>query len=102
MIVEPDVMKKILRGRGVDQHKLLLVYDAGQLLDAVRVYWSLEVYGFLIIKLLSPGYDYWLNNNFPGAQEIPTVIPSKYIPTINHQRIASKSTAKRFCYDATA
>lgn len=90
MIVEPDVMQKILRERGIDRNKLVVVYDAGQLIDAARVFWTLEVYGLAQVKILSPGYESWINAELPVTQNIPTVTPSQYITTINHQRIASK------------
>ena len=89
-IVEPDVMQKILRERGIDQQNTIIVYDDGQLVDAARVFWALEVYGLTKVRILSSGYDTWVENQYPVTQDEPKVNQSKYIPTINHQRIASK------------
>lgn len=93
-IVEPMAMQALLRARGIDQDKLIVVYDAGQLLDAARVFWVLEVYGLNQVRLLSPGYAAWVKRQFAVTKEVPTPTPSQYIPTINHKRIASKFTTQ--------
>ncbi len=90
LIVEPDIMQTLLRERGIDKSKLVVIYDSGQLIDAARVFWTLEVYGLTEIKILSPGYDAWIADHYPSAQEIPDPALSHYVATINQQRIASK------------
>ena len=92
-IVEPDVMQGLLRERGINNNNTIIVYDAGQIIDAARVFWALEVYG-LNVKILTSGYDYWIKNNYPISKTSPTVSPSKYVPKINHHRIASKFTTQ--------
>lgn len=94
MVVEPDVMTSLLRERGIDTHKLVVVYDGGQLLDAARVFWTLEVYGLQKVKILNPGYEAWVNKQYPVTAQIPEVVPSQYKPTVNHQRVASKFTTQ--------
>lgn len=88
-IVEPDIMQALLRERGINNSKQVLVYDAGQLIDATRLFWALEVYG-LNVKVLSSGYDYWLMNGFPTTRAVPEAGTSDYVVNINHKRIASK------------
>lgn len=89
-IVDPVIMQKLLRERGLDNGKQLVVYDSGQLLNAARVLWVLEVYGLKNVKILSPGYATWVKQGFPVNGHIPKVNKSKYVITIDHRRIASK------------
>jgi len=89
-IVEADIMQDLLRKRGINYDKLIVIYDAGQLIDAARVFWTLETYGLSSVRVLSSGYDNWVRNNYPVTAEIPDVKPSDYVVSIDHRRIASK------------
>jgi len=89
-IVEPDIMQRLLRERGIDYGKTILVYDAGQLMDASRVFWALEVYGLKNVKILNSGFKHWDSKNYPISAEVPAIKPSNYVVSIDHRRIASK------------
>lgn len=89
-IVDPDTMASLLRERGIDNRKQIIVYDAGQLVDAARVFWALEVYGLERVKVLSPGYEAWEKLDFPVSVKVPKVTPSRYLPSVDHRRIATK------------
>jgi len=93
-VVNANVMQQILRERGIDYGKTIVVYDAGQLVDASRVFWALEVYGLMDVKILNSGFDYWLSKHFPVSLEVPSVKPSQYVASIDHRRIASKFTTQ--------
>lgn len=89
-IVEPDVMQQILQQRGIDNNKKIVVYDGGEMFDASRVFWALEVYGIKDVKVLTPGYQYWLAKNYQVSSDKPTLTPGSYVPSIDHRKIASK------------
>lgn len=89
-IEQPDNMQKLLRERGIDIDSQVLVYDDGSLVDAARLFWTLEVYGLPKVKVLDHGFDYWLRQGYPVTTETPQVAASQYISTINHNRLASK------------
>jgi len=89
-IVESDVMQQLLRERGVDYDKSIVIYDGGQIQDAARVFWALEVYGLNDVKILSHGFDDWERRHYPVSSAISKVAPSNYIVSVNHRRIASK------------
>lgn len=93
-IVEPDVMQGILQQRGIDNSKTIVVYDNGGIFDASRVFWALEVYGLTRVKVLTPGYQYWSSRKYPVTAEQPKLTPSKYVPSIDHRKIASKFTTQ--------
>ena len=89
-IVEADVMQRILRERGIDYGKTIVVYDGGLLVDAARVFWALEVYGLKKVKLMNTGFGYWVQKNYPVTTDIPEIRQSNYIASVDHRRIASK------------
>lgn len=89
-IIEPNRIQIILRNLGVDVETPIVVYDDGALVDAARLFWTLEVYGFKKVKILSAGYDYWLEQDYPTSTAIPLVKASQYVPVINHKRLATK------------
>jgi len=89
-IQQPVQMQKYLRKAGINLKSNVIVYDGGQLVDAARVFWSLEVYGLKNVKVLDHGFNYWLDKNLPTSQETPKVKESQYVSTINNQRLSSK------------
>ena len=91
-ITSPQAMQKIFRRLGLSSNSPVIVYDSGDLADAARLFWVLEVYGIKQVRVLDYGYDHWLNQHYPVTQQIPEVIPSHYIATINHKRLSSKFT----------
>lgn len=93
-IQQPIQMQKYIRQAGIDTNSKIVVYDGTQLVDAARVFWTLEVYGFKNVKVLDHGFNYWLNKNYPISQKTPTIKESKYVATINHQRLSSKFTTQ--------
>lgn len=89
-IVEPDVMQRLLRERGVDKDDLVVIYDEGKLMNAARVFWTLEVYGIRQVRILDKGYGAWEKKRYPRSNKVPSVKPSQYVTAINNKRIASK------------
>lgn len=89
-IIEPGRIQIILRNLGLDVNTPIVVYDDGALVDAARLFWTLEVYGFKQVKILNVGFDTWLSQDYPTTTEVPKVAASQYVPVINHQRLATK------------
>jgi len=50
-IVEPIKMQAYIRERGFDISSKVIIYDSGNLVDAARLFWSLEVYGIQQVKV---------------------------------------------------
>lgn len=90
LIARPADMQAYLRERGIDTTSRVVIYDGGELVDAARLFWTLEVYGIADVKVLDHGFDYWLEKGYPVALESTPVVPSRYIASIDHNRFASK------------
>jgi len=93
-IQQPTQMQKFLRQAGINTDSEVVIYDGGQLVDAARVFWTMEVYGIKKVKVLDHGFNYWLNKNYSISQTTPIVKSSQYVTTINHRRLASKFTTQ--------
>ena len=93
-IQKPALMQKYLKERGIDTQSKVIIYDEGGIVDASRVFWTLEVYGLTQVQILDRGYKYWRSKNFAISQASPQITPSQYIAMINHKRLASKFTTQ--------
>ncbi|MDG4811480.1 sulfurtransferase [Hydrogenovibrio sp. 3SP14C1] len=89
-ITSPNQIQMILRQLSLDREMPIVIYDEGALVDAARLFWTLEVYGFTQVKVLNRGYDYWAAQNYPTSDDTPKITPSDYVPVINHKRLATK------------
>lgn len=93
-IQQPAIMQKFLVERGMDTNSRVIIYDEGNMIDSARLFWTLEVYGLKQVQILDQGYNFWRSKNFPVSQEVPKRLPSNYIATIKHNRLASKFTTQ--------
>ncbi|MCW8930002.1 MAG: sulfurtransferase [Gammaproteobacteria bacterium] len=93
-ISQPEDIQKYFRTRGISKNSQVIVYDNGDLVDAARLFWVLEVYGLNRVKVLDHGFDDWQNKSYPISLKTHTASPSQYIATLNHKRLASKFTTQ--------
>lgn len=93
-IVKPNKMLTIVRNLGLNINDDIVIYDDGVFYDASRIFWTLEVYGFKNVKLLSGGFDTWEKKRLPVSSEIIKTKPSTYIASINNKRLSTKFTTQ--------
>ncbi|MFK5984940.1 MAG: rhodanese-like domain-containing protein [Pseudomonadota bacterium] len=93
-LTAPKKMQAQLRSRGIKQDSQIVIYDSGNLVDAARLFWSLEVYGIKRVLILDHGYDDWLKRSYPISLAPTKIKPSLYVASINHKRLASKFTTQ--------
>ncbi|WP_024852064.1 sulfurtransferase [Hydrogenovibrio kuenenii] len=89
-IVEPQQAQTLFRKLGLDIQTPVIIYDDGALVDAARLFWTLEVYGLQHVKVLSTGYDFWVSKGYPTTEQTSVDTPSHYITEVKHQRLATK------------
>ncbi|MGE4419115.1 MAG: sulfurtransferase [Sulfurimonas sp.] len=89
-IVQAATMQEITRKLGLNISDNIIIYDEGVFFDAARLFWALEVYGFKNVKLLNGGIKQWKQNCLETTKVIPKVKRSKYITSVNNNRIATK------------
>ena len=93
-LVSPTQMQSIIRSLGIDEEDRVVIYDNGGFFDASRLFWALEVYGFKNVKLLSIGYDGWMEKGYPTEKKELKRAPSRYVATVNSRRLATKFTTQ--------
>jgi len=89
-VVNPEKIQNVLRRLGLNLHSPVVIYDDGALVDAARLFWTLEVYGLKNVKVLDVGFDSWAHHKLPIDSDTPSVIESDYVAKINDRRIATK------------
>lgn len=94
LIATPNSMQALLRERGIDIDRQVVVYDDGTLIPAARVFWTLEVYGIRDVRILDGGFADWLSAGMPTTDEAVLPEPSDYVAHVDHRRIASKFTTR--------
>lgn len=77
---------------GLKRDDLVVVYDAGPMMFAARVLWTLEVYGHDKVRILDGGLKGWQMDRLPLSQDAVPVEPTRYVPTVNPQRLATRLT----------
>ncbi len=98
-IQKPDKIQQYFRQRDIGIHSKVIIYDNGDLVDAARLFWTLEVYGIKHVKIVDHGFNYWLAKNLPVSQQQPEIKPGKYVATIDHSRLSSKFTTQLAIYN---
>jgi thiosulfate/3-mercaptopyruvate sulfurtransferase len=86
----PAITQTQFRAHGINKNSRVVVYDNGNLVDAARLFWVLEVYSIGEVKVLDHGYDDWINKSYPISLQAHTATPSHYVASLNYKRLASK------------
>ncbi|PSW31743.1 sulfurtransferase [Photobacterium phosphoreum] len=93
-------LKKIaplLQQKGVKASQQIIIYDQGDLNNAARLFWVLELYGIKNIAILNGGMDAW-PEQYPLTKSHTTPQPSQYFPVLNSSVYASTTVAKVAAY----
>ena len=59
-----------MRGLGIQNDSIIIVYDNGDLAMAGRLWWLLKYAGLEEVYVLEGGYDDWINSNLQITQEV--------------------------------
>lgn len=77
---------------GLKRDDLVVVYDAGVMMHAARLLWTLEVYGHGKVKVLDGGLKAWQLADLPVSQEVAHYASSRYVPSVDPKRLATRIT----------
>lgn len=72
-LIGPEAFQEKMRNIGLDQNDKVVIMDAGNSLEAARLFYALEYYGFLNASILNGGIAAWQENDYPTADEPETV-----------------------------
>lgn len=87
----------LLQQKGVTTSQQIIIYDQGDLKNAARLFWVLELYGIKNIAILNGGINAWSEQYL--LTKIATIPqPSQYFPILNSSVYASTTVAKVAAY----
>lgn len=94
-------IQAIFSNAGIGNETHVIVYDAGNFIDAARVFWVLEVYGHQHVALLDGGYSLWYKRKLPTSNAIVKHAPAQFIPTIAPEHLSTKFSTRLAIDDST-
>jgi thiosulfate/3-mercaptopyruvate sulfurtransferase len=83
-------IQSLIAAAGITTEMTLVIYDDGTYIDAARLFWVLETYGHKSVHVLNGGMDAWISSGFPISLQARHLPPSKFVPTIVPERLATK------------
>lgn len=87
-------VQKAFSAAGVDDKSLVVVYDAGEFLNAARAFWVFEVYGHARVVALDGGYAGWAQLKLPVSTTDSVPAARNFVPTVTPNRLATKLTTR--------
>ena len=85
-----NFLKELFSNAGIDNSKLVVIYDNGQFFWAARAYWILEVLGHENVGLLKYAYGNYLKTHLPITTKDTVVARAEFIPRVNNEEIQTK------------
>ena len=86
-VAPPETATEVFGKLGISTDTTVVVYDAGDSLDAARLFWTLEYYGHHDVRLLNGGLAAWQAGGHPLSAEPPAVTPAVFVPTPDPARV---------------
>jgi thiosulfate/3-mercaptopyruvate sulfurtransferase len=87
----PDQFAAAMSRHGVGEGNRVVLYSAGGVMWAARVWWMLRAFGFDVAAVLNGGLDKWRAEGRPLSTEPPRHAPARFIARPRPELIASKA-----------
>ena len=91
MLLPPDEYSARMSELGVDEGKIVIVYDDNWGMPAARVLWGLRRYGHANVALLNGGWDRWSDEARPASTDAVTPSPAHFEVRQDDDQIAQRS-----------
>jgi len=88
MVLPEDKFAQVLGQHGMSNDAPVVIYDAGSMLWATRVFWSFELYGHHQARVLNGGFVKWRAENKPVSTEPVAPQPATFVPTVEARHLA--------------
>ena len=96
---EINQFKKDIEQVGIDNEKVVVVYDNGGGQFAARFWWLLKYVGHDKVYLLNEGFNGWEKADYPVTKEIPESVASQYEINLQEEMLASFEEVKEIVED---
>lgn len=87
----------LLREKGLEREKRVILYDDGDLISAARLYWILTLYGHDDVTVFESGYNSWIKAQ-PSERQESKVASSHFAPNFDASVYASTTLVKLATY----
>lgn len=79
---------------GVDQQTRVVLYDGGEMINAARVFWVLEMHGHQRVSVLSPGFRDWSQAGLPVENRPVEPVPRRFLSHVTSARLATRLSTR--------
>jgi thiosulfate/3-mercaptopyruvate sulfurtransferase len=94
-LLGPEGFSDVIRKAGVFQNSTVVIYDAGNSLNAARLFYALEYYGLQDkVKILNGGYTGWLVAGKAISTEVPKITAGNFEAKPNKDLFSTKDDVK--------
>ena len=87
LVIAAERAKVIFQSIGLNNNDLVVVYDGSNMVQAARVFWTLEMNGHQKVRLLDGGLQAWQANGGKLSQETPPIAISDYRTQTNRKAV---------------
>ncbi len=87
-------IQALFSAAGIDQLTRVVLYDDGDMINAARVFWILEMHGHRRVSLLSPGFREWIAAGLPADAQLVTPPPRRFLSHVTPDRLATKLSTR--------
>ena len=76
---------------GVDETKLVILYDDNWGMAAARVLWALTRFGFTQGAILNGGWDRWQEQDYPQSSAVTSPVPTRFPMNAADEQLAERA-----------
>jgi thiosulfate/3-mercaptopyruvate sulfurtransferase len=87
-------IQQLFSEAGVDQQTRVVLYDDGELINAARVFWVLEMHGHRRVLLLNPGFREWRARGLTHTREPAQPQKRNFLSHVTPVRLATKFSTR--------
>lgn len=88
-VFDHEEVQQALNGAGLEESMTAVVYDNLGMMDAARMFWTLEYAGHEDVRLLNGGWNAWVAEQRETTSDTPEISASDYPITLQDDKVAT-------------
>ena len=94
LVLSSERAKLLFQVTGLKNDDLIVIYDGSNMVQAARVFWTLDMNGHEKLRLLEGGLNAWVAEGGALSQETPAIQVTDYRTRINHNAVKTWQDVK--------
>src|SRR5882757_310105 len=90
MLPSAEFFAAQVQALGIGNEHRIVLYDAGGIAGAARVWWTFRVFGHANVTVLDGGLRKWLAEGRPVDAVIPRIAPTRFAARFDSQRVRAR------------